>query len=78
MTRQDTLRVRCPVCTELTWITLSISHDPGCWRTKNGDGWPESWEYDTLTNECGECHTPTETEAFAEAIEWAFDRYLSR
>ena len=25
------------------------SYDPGCYRTKNGDGWPPSEEFDDLT-----------------------------
>lgn len=33
---------------ELSGITLTIdfdySYDPGCWRTKNGDGWPPTEE----------------------------------
>jgi len=32
-------------------IAIDFSHDPGCWRTPNGDGWPattdiDGWEYD--------------------------------
>jgi hypothetical protein len=32
----------CPVCEH--GITATIHHDPGCWRTANGDGWPESYD----------------------------------
>jgi len=25
---------------------INWSHDLGCWMTSNGDGWPESFDYD--------------------------------
>lgn len=29
--------------------TADYSYDPGCYRTKNGDGWPPSEDFDDLT-----------------------------
>lgn len=50
-----TLTVSCPECGDGVQVAITVHHDPGCWRTRNGDGWPESWEYDVHTESCGYC-----------------------
>lgn len=77
--RRDTLRVPCPHCGEVVEIAVSISHDPGCWRTKNGDGWPESWDFDVLSTQCPECKIALDTdERWGAAIETAFQAHIER
>ena len=59
MTRE--LTITCPVCREDEHeITGWVSHDPGCWRTANGDGWPESWDVDFDEAQCPNA-IPSET-----------------
>ena len=50
MTRNVT--VTCPICESSHPVRGTVSHDPGCWRTSNGDGWPESWEVDFDSEQC--------------------------
>lgn len=51
-----TYTVPCPVCAHLDAephdFTVTVYHDPGCWRTANGGGWPESWEVDYDADQC--------------------------
>lgn len=68
----DVVLVECPSCQETVLIALNVFHDPGCWRTTNGDGWPESWEVDVTTNHCPECQTSTDTEDWQTRIDKAF------
>jgi len=35
--------VICPICGGHD-LVVSVIHDKGCWRTANGDGWPESFD----------------------------------
>lgn len=37
-------------------VTADYEYDPGCYRTKNGDGWPPSESYDDLEFEVTEVH----------------------
>lgn len=73
------LTVKCPFPTEGGMcacpieVALNVCHDPGCWRTPNGDGWPESWDFEaTHAEECPECHTPLVGEVWEKAVDEAF------
>lgn len=51
--------VPCPRCGEKFPATVTVWHDPGCWRTKNGDGWPASTEYEpSYPEQCAACQNP--------------------
>ena len=67
---------KCPGCEERVEVEASVYHDPGCYRTANGDGWPESWEMDVIgPNKC-ECGQDLETESFWEDVWEAFQKGL--
>jgi hypothetical protein len=54
--------------------TARVAHDVGCRYTRNGDGWPESWEvevtaltdYDTTADQLGRYEHDT---AFQSAVD---------
>ena len=69
-----TLTVACG-CGEAVDVEVNVSHDPGCRYTPNGDGWPESWDLDVLTETCPSCHTPLEGDVFDARINEAFSRH---
>ena len=58
-----TTTMTCPHCDQEVEVT--VTHDPGCYRTANGDGWPPSTEIDTAHN-CGPW-TEAQDHAFYEA-----------
>lgn len=62
-----TVTIICPLCEENHDLTGTVTHDPGCWRDKNGDGWPESWEVDFDPTQC-----PKMGEDFPQSVEEAF------
>lgn len=72
---KTTVLVPCPNedCGDPLHIELSVYHDRGCRYTKNGDGWPEELDVDILTDSCPHCHTPLDTEAYAERVMDAFN-----
>lgn len=68
--------VPCLQCGEDVSVSLDVFHDPGCRYTKNGDGWPETWEIDILgPTQCPECHTPLDGEKWTALVEEAFSDY---
>lgn len=71
------MKIRCPLCADdyAHDIEGTITHDPGCWRTKNGDGWPESWELDF---DASNCPTFDDSPAHVEAMDRAFSEESAR
>lgn len=51
-----TITLTCPICGDES-LEFAVSHDAGCYRTSNGDGWPESWECVLESAGCTCAHT---------------------
>lgn len=60
------MTLTCPYCDDE--IDVTVTHDPGCRYTRNGDGWPESWECEYTHD----CITPDRAEAFEQTV---YDRW---
>lgn len=65
----------CPTegCEEVIAVDLHVTHDRGCWRTPNGDGWPESWDYDPDHPDTCPAGHPLEGEQWEASLERVFD-----